>query len=323
MVEKMRNVPGNVFVPTAKWKEAQLVRATAKSLALDILVGLLAFAVLALAMARFKVIILDLRAFLSVSGFLFLLAGFTRGRGAFARSALRGLVVSFGGILPSLLLAVSGQAFDDRVVLIMFWSVAALGAIAGAESRQLWSDASFGKGLLAFVLPLAAIVIGSFLLLPLLMSRLSSESIDRPIPPFSISSLDGKLIKSSDFRGQVVVLAFWTTWCAPCREELSKLQALHSLYKSNSAVVFIAVDASRGGDTIDKARSFANENDVNLPCAFDSQGVSSILGVDGFPTIVVLGKSGRMRWIHTGYDGSEPIATDVGAVISTLLTETK
>ena len=96
----------------------------------------------------------------------------------------------------------------------------------------------------------------------------------------------------SDLRGKVVVLDFWATWCAPCREEAPKLQALHERFASEGLVI-LGVHAPRGRETM---RAFVEREKLSYTFASDATGASfDRYGVESVPTLMVVDKRGVLR----------------------------
>ena len=138
------------------------------------------------------------------------------------------------------------------------------------------------------LIPLGCVVLASISLLPPLMGKLSGEHVNRPVPEFSLTTDDGKVLTSSHMRGKVVVLAFWATWCEPCWQELPRVEKVYASYQGNQAVLFWAVNARAGGDTDGVAQAYAKKMRVGLPVAYTENANAIRLGVDGYPTIVLL-----------------------------------
>jgi thiol-disulfide isomerase/thioredoxin len=147
--------------------------------------------------------------------------------------------------------------------------------------------------------------------IPLLIAKWASTAIDLPAQSFSITTFTGRTVSSADLKGHVVVLAFWATWCSPCRQELPELEQAYERYKDSRNVTFYAVDGPWGGDDIAKASAFAAQINVALPLAFDPGGAAKALGVRGFPAVVVLDGQGHVRLFHDGSDASEGLARKV------------
>jgi cytochrome c biogenesis protein CcmG, thiol:disulfide interchange protein DsbE len=112
-------------------------------------------------------------------------------------------------------------------------------------------------------------------------------------------TLDGEEFALSDLRGKVVLLNVWATWCQPCREELPELVALHRHYRDREfELVGISVDTRTD---LRKVRSAVSYFGLDYPMVFDPDGhVLTALEVRGYPTSLLLGKDGALRWRRDG-----------------------
>jgi thiol-disulfide isomerase/thioredoxin len=136
---------------------------------------------------------------------------------------------------------------------------------------------------------------------------------DREIVPFSVQTLAGTTLHSSEWKGRVVVLSFWATWCLPCHAELPEIEEVQNRYRDNRNVLFLALDSGTGGDTPDLARAYLEKSKLSLTGAIDcvdadgnSWGpAATSLGVKSLPALYILDRSGKLRAIHVGYDASE------------------
>lgn len=118
------------------------------------------------------------------------------------------------------------------------------------------------------------------------------------------------------------MLAFWATWCTPCREELPRLNALYQRYNKNSDVTFLAVDTEHEEDfesSARKAKTFFENTRLFLPLVISVGDTSKSLGVDSLPTLLIIDQQGNIRLIHTGYDGAENFEQVVSGQIAGLL----
>jgi thiol-disulfide isomerase/thioredoxin len=111
-----------------------------------------------------------------------------------------------------------------------------------------------------------------------------------PTPEFSLSTPDGKKISLKDFRGKIVLLNFWASWCVPCREEMPAMEKLYQEYKQkNFAILAIAVK-DRKQDAID----FVKELKISYPIALDPEAsVGSLYGAWGLPATYLIGPNGE------------------------------
>ena len=118
----------------------------------------------------------------------------------------------------------------------------------------------------------------------------------RPVAPdFSGTTLTGTPLSFSSYRGQVVVLNFWGSWCVPCRAEASTLAAVAALYRS-SGVTFLGVDVR---DTTASALAFTRTFGITYPSVTDPSSAitldfTSVVPIAGTPTTLVIDKTGRI-----------------------------
>lgn len=117
-------------------------------------------------------------------------------------------------------------------------------------------------------------------------------------PDFTLASVDGKKGSLADFKGKVVLLNFWSTWCEPCREEMPALEALwNELGKKGLTVA--AVTKDRGN--IHKVGEFCRMHEISFPVFLDPSGdIASAYGVTVLPTSFVIGKDGAVKGMIVG-----------------------
>ncbi len=119
-----------------------------------------------------------------------------------------------------------------------------------------------------------------------------------PAPDFSLQSLDGSTVRLSDLKGQVVLINFWATWCAPCREEMPLLDAIYQKY-NRLGVELLGINVE---DDASGAQEYLNETPVTFPILFDPDGrVSKQYQVKAMPSTILVDRHGNVRHIHYGY----------------------
>jgi peroxiredoxin len=132
----------------------------------------------------------------------------------------------------------------------------------------------------------------------LLVCLASAENLSGPAPDFDLMSMDGSRVQLSDLEGQVVMVNFWATWCAPCREEMPHLEALYQRY-SDLGFTLLGVNVEEDSSGADE---FFSETPVSFPILFDPENnVSELYDVVAMPSTVMIDRTGQMRFIHHGY----------------------
>ena len=111
-------------------------------------------------------------------------------------------------------------------------------------------------------------------------------------PDFRLPRLDGGTLRLSDYRGRVVLLNFWATWCPPCRAEIPDLVELQRTWAAEGLEV---IGVSLDEEGFEAVRPFAEAYDINYPLVVDDGTVAAQFGsLYGLPTTLVLDKEGRI-----------------------------
>ena len=119
----------------------------------------------------------------------------------------------------------------------------------------------------------------------------------RPLAPeFSGTTLTGSKLSFSDYRGKVVVLNFWGSWCVPCREEAATLAAVAAKYQQRYGVSFLGVDVR---DTTTSALAFTHSFHVSYPSVSDPSSAITLdftakVPIAGTPTTLVVDRTGHI-----------------------------
>jgi len=116
-----------------------------------------------------------------------------------------------------------------------------------------------------------------------------TSSERHPAPDFRLAQLDGQPLQLSSYRGKVVLLDFWATWCVPCKEEIPHLVEFQQKYGDRGLqVIGISMD-----DAPDPVRTFAQQFHMNYPVVMGNAKVGEIYGgVLGLPIAFVIGRNG-------------------------------
>jgi cytochrome c biogenesis protein CcmG, thiol:disulfide interchange protein DsbE len=118
-----------------------------------------------------------------------------------------------------------------------------------------------------------------------------------PAPGFSLTDLAGQRLDLANYRGKVVLLDFWATWCAPCREEIPHFIALQDKYRERGLqVIGISMD-----DGPKPVQEFCREFKMNYPVAVGTEQIAEAYGgVYGLPVTFLIDRNGRVAAKYTG-----------------------
>ena len=113
----------------------------------------------------------------------------------------------------------------------------------------------------------------------------------QPVPDFALPDLEGQTVSLSDFRGEVVLLNFWATWCPPCVDEMPSLQKLQeALGEKGLNILAISVDES-----VEDVERFRDEFQLDLPILLDSGAkVAHSFATFKFPETYIVGRDGKL-----------------------------
>ncbi len=129
-----------------------------------------------------------------------------------------------------------------------------------------------------------------------------APEVGHPAPDFNLTALHGAPIVLRAFRGKVVLVNFWATWCIPCRTEMPLLAGWYRKLR-NRGFVIVGVDQQEGRGDV---QAFTQRLRTPYPIALDSSGsVSALYNIVGLPTSFLLGPDGTIRSVHVGIVDSE------------------
>lgn len=126
----------------------------------------------------------------------------------------------------------------------------------------------------------------------------SAIKVGAEAPDFALPNLRGKQIKLSDYKGKVVFLNFWATWCPPCRTEMPSMQKLYNkLGQKDFAIVAVALDKI-GGKGV---KPFIEKNNYTFPVLLDPSGsVATRYRVQSIPSTLIIDRQGKIVNLHIG-----------------------
>lgn len=142
----------------------------------------------------------------------------------------------------------------------------------------------------------------------------SCDANAKPAPlNYTIKDMNGVDVKLSSFKGKVIVLNFWATWCGPCKAEIPMLVELQKQYASDLVVLGVSVD-----DPVEKLKPFATQYKINYPLlvGLGRDDVQDAYGpLYGIPMTFYIGRDGRMCKKHPGIDAKGNIEKNIKALL--------
>jgi peroxiredoxin len=133
---------------------------------------------------------------------------------------------------------------------------------------------------------------------PTVKAAVKDEKERKPAPDFALKDSTGKTVKMSDYRGKVVLLNFWATWCGPCKIEIPWFMDFEQTYKDkNFAVLGVSLDE----DGWEAVKPYIEEKKINYRVVIGTEQVAQLYGdVDSLPTSFMIDRQGRVAAVHVG-----------------------
>ena len=131
------------------------------------------------------------------------------------------------------------------------------------------------------------------------------------VAPFTVRDIDGRQLSSADWRGKVVFVNFWATWCGPCRAEIPALTALQDKYRDRLIIIGVSEDEG----PLDGVKQFAAAQKMNYPIVMLTPELTQLFpGVGAIPTTFVLDRESRLVQKHVGLFPPERLELETRAL---------
>ncbi len=115
---------------------------------------------------------------------------------------------------------------------------------------------------------------------------------NKKAPGFCLENVKGERVELKNFKGKVVFINFWATWCGPCKEEMPSMEALYQKFKERG---FVFLTISVDYEEKKKVKEFIDKHHYTFPVLIDSKCLTlDLYGVKGIPTTILIDKKGRM-----------------------------
>jgi cytochrome c biogenesis protein CcmG/thiol:disulfide interchange protein DsbE len=129
--------------------------------------------------------------------------------------------------------------------------------------------------------------------------ELKSLTVGRPAPDFKFPGLDGQMVRLSDYRGKVVLVHIWTTWCPPCIDEMPSMEKLYNeLQGENFEILAVSIDAQG----LKAVAPFMKAYKLSFSALIDTKGtIKNLYQTTGVPESFIIDKEGILIKIVTGH----------------------
>ena len=131
-----------------------------------------------------------------------------------------------------------------------------------------------------------------------LVTAATAAAASGPAPAFQLDAVTGEATNLSQFKGQVVMLNFWATWCGPCQQEMPLLEQMYKKYKP-AGFTLVGVNVDKEAPPV---RALLAKRPVSFPVLLDpASQVSKAYHIDEMPSTVLIDRKGNIRYLHRGY----------------------
>ncbi len=155
------------------------------------------------------------------------------------------------------------------------------------------------------------------------LKKMSSQRLNMEPIEGMLTTLDGKKVTLADFKGKVVMIDFWATWCGPCVKSMPSLQEVYNKYSGNDQVQILVVNVwERTKERKEVAGKFIETNKYTFPVFLDLEDeVVKKFGVTGIPTKFFLDKEGRVQYKDVGFKAADEFKEYASSVIDLMLSD--
>jgi peroxiredoxin len=163
---------------------------------------------------------------------------------------------------------------------------------------------------------LLCVAAGLYLLWPVAMhyaARAILESREvkpaKAAPDFTLKDAQGRRVSLSDYKGKVVLLNFWATWCGPCKIEIPWFIEFEKEFEARG---FTVLGVSMDEDGWNVIHPYISEHGINYPIVLANEEVNQLYGgIEALPTTLVIGRDGKVAFLHSGLIGKSEYEKEI------------
>jgi len=175
---------------------------------------------------------------------------------------------------------------------------------------------------LLIVTTLATVVVAGYLLWPVLLHKTAQAiraartvSLAGTPPDFTLADAGGHRLRLADYKGKVVLLNFWATWCGPCKEEIPWFIEFEKQYRAQG---FTVLGVSLDEDGWKAINPYVAAEKINYPIVLGTEEVNELYGgIEAIPTTLVIGRDGKVAYLHAGLIGKDEYRKEIVRLLGT------
>lgn len=157
------------------------------------------------------------------------------------------------------------------------------------------------------VLALAAVLLGAW-------TSINAADQLKPAPAWALKDMEGKEVKLADFKGKVVILDFWATWCGPCVKEIPDFIELQ---KQHGKAGLMVVGVAAGDEEVAVVKKFAQKKGINYQIVMGNDDVAKWYNIEGLPTTCIIDREGKIVRTHVGLTSKSEFEADLKPLLGT------
>ncbi len=151
-----------------------------------------------------------------------------------------------------------------------------------------------------------------------LVKQIKTQRINSQAISFDLKDINGNVARLNDYKGKIVILDFWATWCAPCVASFPAMNELVQQYKRDTSVVFLFINTLQNeDDKVKSVKDFIMKNKYDFNVLLDTENkIAKLYDITNIPIKIIIGKDGKIKFKTIGFKGDELLKKELTAIIS-------